>query len=174
MDRQIRRLAIVNRGEPAVRALTAVAELNLAGDQPPIRAIVLYTDADADAWYVRQADEAVPLGTATFVDPADGTRRSRYLDQPAVMAALRHSEADAVWVGWGFLAEHASFAQACEEDGILFVGPDSATIRRLGDKVAAKRLAEQADVPVVPGAVDQSTTRPRRPCSRPGSAIPCW
>ena len=149
MDRQIRRLAIVNRGEPAVRALTAVAELNLAGDQPPIRTIVLYTDPDADAWYVRQADEAVPLGTATFVDPADGTRRSRYLDQAAVMAALRHSEADAVWVGWGFLAEHASFAQACEEAGIVFVGPDSTAIRRLGDKVAAKRLAEQADVPVV-------------------------
>ena len=157
MDRQIRRLAIVNRGEPAVRALTAVAELNQAGDQPPIRAIVLYTDVDAEAWYVREADEAVPLGTATFVDPADGTRRSRYLDQPAVMAALRHSEADAVWVGWGFLAEDASFAQACEEAGIVFVGPDSATIRRLGDKVAAKRLAEHAGVPVVPwsgGPVD--------------------
>jgi acetyl/propionyl-CoA carboxylase alpha subunit/acetyl-CoA carboxylase carboxyltransferase component len=157
MDTQIRRLAIVNRGEPAVRALTAVAELNQAGDQPPIRAIVLYTDADADAWYVREADEAVPLGSATFVDPADGTRRSRYLDEPAVMAALRLSEADAVWVGWGFVAEHASFAQACEEAGIVFVGPDSATIRRLGDKVAAKRLAEQANVPVVPwsgGPVD--------------------
>ncbi|MGZ4565051.1 MAG: biotin carboxylase N-terminal domain-containing protein, partial [Mycobacterium sp.] len=157
MDRQIRRLAIVNRGEPAVRALTAVAELNQAGDQPPIRTIVLYTDPDADAWYVREADEALPLGTATFVDPADRTRRSRYLDQPAVMAALRHSEADAVWVGWGFLAENASFAQACEEAGIVFVGPDSATIRRLGDKVAAKRLAERANVPVVPwsgGPVD--------------------
>ena len=157
MDREIRRLAIVNRGEPAVRALTAVAELNQAGDQPPIRTIVLYTDPDADAWYVREADEALPLGTATFVDPADGTRRSRYLDQPAVMAALRDSEADAVWVGWGFLAENASFAQACEEAGIVFVGPDSATIRRLGDKVAAKRLAERANVPVVPwsgGPVD--------------------
>jgi acetyl/propionyl-CoA carboxylase alpha subunit/acetyl-CoA carboxylase carboxyltransferase component len=157
MDRQIRRLAIVNRGEPAVRALTAVAELNQAGDQPPIRTIVLYTDPDADAWYVRQADEAVPLGTATFFDPADGTRRSRYLDEAAVMAALNRAEVDAVWVGWGFLAEHASFAQACEEAGIVFVGPDSATIRRLGDKVAAKRVAEQADVPVVPwsgGPVD--------------------
>ncbi|OBI37633.1 carboxyl transferase domain-containing protein [Mycobacterium sp. E2238] len=149
MDTEIRRLAIVNRGEPAVRALTAVAELNQAGDQPPIRTIVFYTDADADAWYVRQADEAVLLGTATFADPADGTRRSRYLDQPAVMAALRECAADAVWVGWGFLAEHASFAQACEEAGIVFVGPGSATIRRLGDKVAAKRLAEQVDVPVV-------------------------
>jgi acetyl/propionyl-CoA carboxylase alpha subunit/acetyl-CoA carboxylase carboxyltransferase component len=150
MDRQIHRLAIVNRGEPAIRALTAVAELNQAGEQPAIRTIVLYTDPDADAWFVREADEAVPLGTATFVDPVDGTRRSRYLDQAAVMAALQRAEADAVWVGWGFLAEHASFAQACEEADIVFVGPDSATIRRLGDKVAAKRLAEQSNVPVVP------------------------
>jgi acetyl/propionyl-CoA carboxylase alpha subunit/acetyl-CoA carboxylase carboxyltransferase component len=149
MDRPIRRLGIVNRGEPAVRALTAVAELNQAGG-PPIRTVVLYTDPDADAWYVREADQAVPLGSATYVDPADGTRRSRYLDEAAVIAALRGADVDAVWVGWGFVAEHASFAQACEEAGITFVGPDSATIRRLGDKVAAKRLAEQADVPVVP------------------------
>ena len=157
MDKQIRRLAIVNRGESAVRALTAVAELNQAGDQPPIRTIVLYTDSDADAWFVRQADEAVPLGTATFVDPVDGSRKSRYLDVAAVMAVLRGAEVDAAWVGWGFLAESASFAQACEEAGIVYVGPDSATIRRLGDKVAAKRVAEQANVPVVPwsgGPVD--------------------
>ena len=159
MERQIRRLAIVNRGEPAVRALTAVAELNQAGDQPPIRTVVLYTDPDADAWYVREADEAVSLGTATYVDPVDGTRRSRYLDEAAVIAALRRADVDAAWVGWGFVAEHASFAQACEEAGIVFIGPGSATIRRLGDKVAAKRLAERADVPVVPwsaGPVDDA------------------
>jgi biotin carboxylase len=149
MDTSIRRLGIVNRGEPAVRALTAVAELNQAGG-PPIETVVLYTDPDADSWFVREADVAVPLGTATFVDPADGTRRVRYLDEAAVVAALCGADVDAVWVGWGFLAEHASFAQACEEAGINFVGPDSATIRRLGDKVAAKRIAEQADVPVVP------------------------
>ena len=107
MDRPIRRLGIVNRGEPAVRALTAVAELNQAGG-PLIRTVVLYTDPDADAWYVWHADEAVPLGSATYVDPADGTRRSRYLDEAAVVAALRGAEADAVWVGWGFVAEHAS------------------------------------------------------------------
>ena len=149
MDRRIRRLGIVNRGEPAVRALTAVAELNQGGDDL-IETVVLFTDPDADSWFVREADVAVSLGTATFVDPADGTRRTRYLDEPAVMAALRGADVDAVWVGWGFLAERASFAQACEEAGITFVGPDSATIRRLGDKVAAKRVAERADVPVVP------------------------
>ena len=67
-----------------------------------------------------------------------------------MLDALRAARVDAVWVGWGFLAEHASFAQRCEEAGIVFVGPDSATIRLLGDKVAAKRVAEQAGVPVVP------------------------
>ena len=158
MDREIRRLAIVNRGEPAVRALTAVAELNQAGDQPPIRTIVLYTDPDADAWYVREADEAVPLGTATFFDPADGTRRSRYLDEAAVVAALRRAPK---WTRSGsagdFVAEHAVVRAGVRGGRIVFVGPDSATIRRLGDKVAAKRVAEQADVPVVPwsgGPVD--------------------
>ena len=155
--RTIRRLAIVNRGEPAMRALAAVAELNEAGDAPPISTIVVHTDPDAQAWYVREADEGLSLGPATYVDPADGHRKSRYLDEPAVIEALRRAEVDAVWVGWGFLAEQASFAQRCEEAGILFVGPDSATIRLLGDKMAAKRLAERVDVPVVPwsgGPVD--------------------
>src|SRR6266508_2553159 len=131
--RTIRRLAIVNRGEPAMRALAAVAELNEAGDAPPISTIVVHTDPDAQAWYVREADEGLSLGPATYVDPADGHRKSRYLDEPAVIEALRRAEVDAVWVGWGFLAEQASFAQRCEEAGILFVGPDSATIRLLGD-----------------------------------------
>ena len=75
-----------------------------------------------------------------------------------MIAALRSADVDAVWVGWGFVAEHASFAQACEEAGITFVGSNSVTIRRLGDKVAAKRVAEQAGVPVVRGAADPSTT----------------
>jgi acetyl/propionyl-CoA carboxylase alpha subunit/acetyl-CoA carboxylase carboxyltransferase component len=155
--RDIRRLGIVNRGEPARRALTAVAELNAAGHGPRITTIVLYTEPDEQAWFVREADEAVSLGPATFVDPTDGRVKSRYLDELAVVDALIEASVDAVWVGWGFVAEQASFAQRCEEAGILFVGPDSATIRRLGDKVAAKRLAERAGVPVVPwsgGPVD--------------------
>ena len=146
----IRRLAIVNRGEPAMRALAAVAELNASRRSERITTIAVHTDPDAQAWYVRAADEALSLGPATSVDPADGTRRSRYLDEPAVIAALRAAGADAVWVGWGFLAERASFARGCEEAGITFVGPDSSTIRALGDKMAAKRLAESVDVPVVP------------------------
>ncbi|HET8680963.1 MAG TPA: biotin carboxylase N-terminal domain-containing protein, partial [Micromonosporaceae bacterium] len=146
----IRRLAIVNRGEPAIRALAAVAELNRAAGQPPITTIAVYTDADAQAWYVREADERVRLGPATYLDPADNRRKSRYLDEPYVIDLLRRARADAAWVGWGLVAEHASFARRCEEAGITFVGPDSVTMRLLGDKVAAKRVAEQAGVPVVP------------------------
>ncbi|TMS00285.1 carboxyl transferase domain-containing protein [Nonomuraea basaltis] len=151
----IRRLAIVNRGEPATRVLDAVAELNRDGatprmTTPPITTIVLHPDLDADAWYVRMADEAVSIGPATYVDPRDGHRKSAYLDEEHVMRALEWARADAVWVGWGFLAEQASFAARCEAAGITFVGPRSATIRLLGDKIAAKLLAEKAGVPVVP------------------------
>jgi acetyl/propionyl-CoA carboxylase alpha subunit/acetyl-CoA carboxylase carboxyltransferase component len=164
---QIRRLAIVNRGEAAVRALTAVGELNQASDGPPIATIVVHTEPDRDAWYVRDADDAVCLGSATFVDPG-GRRMSRYLDESAVMEALGAARADAVWVGWGFLAEQASFAQRCEAAGIIYVGPDSATIRLLGDKVAAKRLAESAGVATVPWSggpvhnLDQATVQAER------------
>jgi len=160
--KEIRRLGIVNRGEPAMRLLTAVAELNredrsLGGDRQRITTVAFYTDPDVDAWFVQEADEAVHLGAATYLDPMDGHRKSRYLDEVAVVAALVESSCDAVWVGWGFVSERASFAERCEEAGIVFVGPDSATIRALGDKVTAKRLAEKADVPVVPwggGPVD--------------------
>jgi acetyl/propionyl-CoA carboxylase alpha subunit len=162
---EIRRLAIVNRGEAAMRALTAVADLNLGGaglatPVVPITTVAVYVDADAGAWFVREAHEAICLGSTTYLDPADGHRKSRYLDEAGVVEALVRAQVDAVWVGWGFVSERASFAQRCEEAGILFIGPDSATIRLLGDKVMAKRMAEKADVPVVPwsgGTVDDVT-----------------
>jgi acetyl/propionyl-CoA carboxylase alpha subunit len=160
--KQINRLGIVNRGEPAMRLLTAVADLNRAdsvhsGSAHRITTVAFYTSPDADSWFVQEADEAVLLGPATFLDPRDGHRKSTYLDEAAVVTALTDASCDAVWVGWGFVSERASFAQRCEEAGIVFVGPDSATIRALGDKITAKRLAEQADVPVLPwgaGPVD--------------------
>jgi acetyl/propionyl-CoA carboxylase alpha subunit/acetyl-CoA carboxylase carboxyltransferase component len=150
----IRRLGIVNRGEAAMRALTAVADLNLRTDGPssvgPITTVVAYTDADAGSWFVREADEAICLGSTTYLDEADGHRKSRYLDEAGLVKALVRAGVDAVWAGWGFVSERASFVHRCEEAGIIFVGPDSATIRLLGDKVMAKRLAEKADVPVIP------------------------
>ena len=106
----IHRLAVVNRGEAAMRCLSAVAELN-AESAEPITTIALYTEPDAKSWFVREATEAVSLGAATFVD-ADGSRNSSYLDLDRVMAALAEARADAVWVGWGFVAESADFAAA--------------------------------------------------------------
>ncbi len=144
----VRRLAIVNRGEAAMRCLAAVGEL-VRESGVPITSIALYTEPDATSWFVREADEAVPLGPALFTD-SDGNRHSAYLDSDRLMAALAAARADAVWVGWGFVAESAEFAERCEKAGITFIGPPSDVIRLLGDKVRAKQLAERVGVPVVP------------------------
>ncbi len=144
----IRRLAIVNRGEPAMRCLAAVGELNRESGEA-ITTIALYTEPDAASWYVREASEAMPLGPALWTDE-DGNRHSAYLDIDRLMAVLAAARADSVWVGWGFVAESAEFAARCEDAGITFIGPSSDVIRLLGDKVRSKQLAERAGVPVVP------------------------
>ena len=144
----IHRLAIVNRGEPAMRCISAIAELNRESSSA-ITTIALYTEPDATAWFVREASEAVCIGPA-YVTGADGHRQSSYLDLDRLMTALAQARADAVWVGWGFVAESADFAELCERAGITFVGPGSEVIRLLGDKVQAKQLAESIGVPVVP------------------------
>jgi acetyl/propionyl-CoA carboxylase alpha subunit/acetyl-CoA carboxylase carboxyltransferase component len=144
----IRRLAVLNRGEPAMRCLAAVGEL-VRGSGAPMTSIALYTEPDAASWFVREADEVVPLGPALFTDSA-GNRHSAYLDLDRLMAALAAARADAVWVGWGFVAESAEFAERCEKAGISFVGPPSDVIRLLGNKVRAKELAERVGVPAVP------------------------
>ncbi len=145
MDIGLSRLAIVNRGEPAMRLIHAVRELN---DQRrhPIRLIALYTEGERDAMFVRHADEAVSLGPA--VDP--DRERSGYLDHAALERALIQTRADAAWVGWGFVAEQPEFADLCARLGVVFIGPDPAVMRLVGDKIAAKRLAETAGVPVAP------------------------
>jgi acetyl/propionyl-CoA carboxylase alpha subunit/acetyl-CoA carboxylase carboxyltransferase component len=148
MQRPFSRLAIVNRGEPAMRLIHAVRELN-AGRSEPITLIALYTETERDAMFVRTADEAVCVGPS-IVEAPDGARRSGYLDYPALERALREARADAAWVGWGFVAEHPQFAELCERLGVVFVGPDAEVMRLVGDKIAAKRLAEEADVPVAP------------------------
>ena len=139
------RLAIVNRGEAAMRAINAVRELNDMRDEP-IRVIALYSEPERHALFVRQADERYCIGPA-----------SAYLDYAALERALIATGADAAWVGWGFVAEHPAFAELCDRLGIVFVGPTADVMRALGDKIEAKRLAEQAGVPVAPwsgGPVD--------------------
>ena len=142
------RLAIVNRGEPAMRLIHAVRELNALRERP-IRTIALCTEPDLGAMFVREADEAHCIGPATAVAD-DGRRVNGYLDYDALERALVITRAEAAWVGWGFVAEHPEFAELCERLGIVFVGPDAAVMRRLGDKVEAKLLAEAAGVPVSP------------------------
>jgi acetyl/propionyl-CoA carboxylase alpha subunit/acetyl-CoA carboxylase carboxyltransferase component len=146
--RPFRRLAVVNRGEAAMRLIHAVREINETRAEP-ITVIALYTRPERQAMFVRHADEAYCLGPATTVG-ADGRRRNGYLDYARLERALVESRADAAWPGWGFVAEQPEFADLCERLGIVFVGPSGDVMRRLGDKVAAKRLAEASAVPVAP------------------------
>ena len=136
------RLAIVNRGEPALRLIRAVRQLNEEG-RHDITVIALHTEAEQRALFVRAADEAVCLRD-------DVSSGSPYLDHDELERALRLSRADSVWVGWGFVAEDASFADLCERLGLVFIGPPAQAMRQLGDKIEAKLLAEKTGVPVAP------------------------
>jgi biotin carboxylase len=139
------RVAIVNRGEPAMRLINAVREWNAEG-RAPLRVIAVYTAADRRATFVREADEAVLIGPA---DPGDGGfGASPYLDYAELERALLACRADAVWPGWGFVSEKAEFAELCDRLGITFIGPPAAVMRRLGDKIESKLLAEQVGVPL--------------------------
>jgi acetyl/propionyl-CoA carboxylase alpha subunit/acetyl-CoA carboxylase carboxyltransferase component len=138
------RVAVVNRGEPAIRLINAVREWNAEG-RPPLRVIAVYTAADRRATFVREADEAVLIGPA---DPGEAFAASPYLDYAELERALRECRADAVWPGWGFVSEKAEFAELCERLGITFIGPSAGVMRRLGDKIESKRLAEEVGVPL--------------------------
>src|SRR3954471_23243571 len=135
------RIAVVNRGEPALRLIRAVRELN-AEHGTRTRVIALHTEAERRATFVRAADEAVLLRETGAGSP--------YLDHAELGRALRESGADAAWVGWGFVAEDPAFAELCAELGGTFVGPPPEAMRLLGAKIEAKVLAEQAGVPVAP------------------------
>ena len=141
------RIAIVNRGEAAMRLIHAVRDLNAELGQR-ITTIALYTDGERSAMFVREADEAYPIGPAS---------ERPYLNHDLLARVLREVGADAVWVGWGFVAEDAAFADLVESLGITFIGPTGESMRRLGDKIGSKLIAEEVGVPVAPwsgGGVD--------------------
>ncbi|MET0901200.1 MAG: carboxyl transferase domain-containing protein [Mycobacterium sp.] len=142
-------MAIANRGEAAMRFLNAAGEFRIERGVP-LETVALYTEADAASWFVREADHAVHLGPTMTTDPATGARRHTYLDLAVLETALRLSGADAVWPGWGFVAENPDFVRMCDRIGVQFIGPTAAAMDLLGDKIAAKRVAESVDVPVVP------------------------
>ncbi len=141
MSPPFRRILVANRGEIALRIIRACREMGM-------EAVAVYSDADAGAAHVRAADVAVRLGPS----PASES----YLRADAVVAAAVAAGAQAVHPGYGFLAERASFAEAVERAGLVFVGPGSRTIARLGDKLAARRAATEAGVPVVPGTLESA------------------
>lgn len=149
MRKDFERVAIVNRGEAAIRFIHAVREFNHE-QGTSLRTLALFTEPDCSAMFVREADEAVCLGAAHTVDSKTGELKSSYVDYELLARALREANADAVWVGWGFVAEHAAFADLCSDLGIVFIGPDGDVMRRLGDKIASKLLAEVEHVPIAP------------------------
>ncbi|MBF6568005.1 MAG: ATP-grasp domain-containing protein [Candidatus Binataceae bacterium] len=134
--RRLRKLLIANRGEIALRIIRTARTLGLA-------TVAVYSDADAGAPHTIAADEAIRIG------PPEAS--ASYLNIDAILTAARTSAADAIHPGYGFLSERADFARAVTENGIVFVGPGAASMAALGNKVAARRLAIESGVPVVPG-----------------------
>ncbi len=131
------KILIANRGEIAVRIIRACRELG-------VRTVAVYSQADANALHVQLADEAVCIG------PPPPTQS--YLKVASIISAAEITGADAIHPGYGFLAENAHFAEVCEQCGIRFIGPSSSSIRAMGDKAAARRLAAAQGVPVLPGS----------------------
>ncbi|RPK83534.1 Acetyl-/propionyl-coenzyme A carboxylase alpha chain [Streptomyces sp. ADI98-10] len=134
---------VANRGEIAVRVIRTLREQG-------VRSVAVFSDADADARHVREADTAVRIGPPPAAES--------YLSVPALLKAARRTGAQAVHPGYGFLAENAEFAQACTDAGLAFIGPPASAISLMGDKIRAKETVAAAGVPVVPGSSGSGLT----------------
>jgi len=132
-----KKILIANRGEIALRVQRACRELG-------VQAVMVYSEADREAKYIKLADEAVCIG------PASSSQS--YLNMPAIIAAAEVTDAEAIHPGYGFLSENADFAERVEKSGFQFIGPTAESIRIMGDKVSAKQAMIKAGVPCVPGS----------------------
>jgi acetyl-CoA carboxylase biotin carboxylase subunit len=137
------RILIANRGEIALRVVRACREMN-------IETVAVYSEADARAPHVLHATQAVCIGPPSPL--------TSYLNIDGILAAARDTRADAIHPGYGFLSENADFARACANAGIAFIGPPADAIERMGSKIAARQLAQEAGVPVVPGETPADQT----------------
>ena len=144
----MKRIAIVNRGEPAVRFLRALYEYN-EENQTSMESVALYTTDDEHAPFVHQADRSISLGPAMRAQP-NGKLISAYCDHQYIIDLLKQHDCDAIWPGWGFISEDYQFVALCEQEGITFIGPSSDAMRRLGDKISSKYLARSCAVPMAP------------------------
>jgi len=134
--RSFSKILIANRGEIALRVIRACREMGLAS-------VAVFSEADRASLHVQMADEAVPIGPSPATDS--------YLNMESIIQAARRTGAEAIHPGYGFLAENAEFCRLCEREGIVFIGPNSAALELVGDKVRARKAMEKAGVPIIPG-----------------------
>ena len=132
-----KKVLIANRGEIAIRVMRACRELD-------IKTVAVYSDVDKNALFAKYADEAYPIGPA----PA----AQSYLNMDNILEVAHKTGAEAIHPGYGFLSENEVFAERCEKEGIVFIGPSSHTIESVGSKIAAKKTMKAAGIPVIPGS----------------------
>jgi acetyl-CoA/propionyl-CoA carboxylase, biotin carboxylase, biotin carboxyl carrier protein len=137
------KVLVANRGEIAIRIARTLREMEIAS-------VAVYSELDRDALHVASADEAYLLGGPTATES--------YLNVERILEVCREAGADAVHPGYGFLAENATFAQACEDAGITFIGPPASAIEAMGSKTRARELMQAAGVPIVPGTTEPVAT----------------
>lgn len=138
----IKKILVANRGEIAIRVMRSCREMD-------IKTVAVYSEADRSSMHVRYADEAY------FIGPSPSTES--YLNIERIIDAAKKSGADAIHPGYGFLSENATFAQRCEDEGIIFIGPSPYSISSMGDKITARKYMLNAGVPVVPGTTEPLT-----------------